>query len=358
MDRVRIGAWSSLAATIALSALMFHLPLTHATPPGRAYQVELLVSDDTDAELVNGWGLAAGVTGPWMVSVNRMQLGKTYDETGALLPPRVAVPGRPTGVAHNGGTGFVVSNGTVSAPARFLFASDNGTISGYSPEVTPGPEGQAIVVVDRSAAGAVYKGLALAVTSSGERLYATDFRNGRVDSFDRNFAPVIVPGGFMDPKLPEGFAPFGIRTLAGRIFVTYAKQDVTGLQHVSGRTLGVVNVFDLDGRLIARVAQRGQLNAPWGLAIAPAGFGDLAGDLLVGNHGSGEILALSMTDDMQQFTPKGVLRDASNAPIQIEGLWGISFGNGDDAGPANLLYFTAGPEDETGGAFGRIVPVQ
>jgi len=250
----------------------------------------------------------------------------------------------------------VVSDGTNSGPARFLFASENGKISGWSPAVPPpGPSTQAFVAFS-SPSGAIYKGLAIANTISGDRLYATDFRNARVEVLDGSFNPVSLPGGFVDPKIPKGYAPFGIQTLSGSIFVTYAKQDANAQNEVAGKGLGLVDVFDLDGNLIARVATHNQLNAPWGLAIAPDGFGEFSGNLLIGNFGDGQILAYTMTDDLRLFTPNGVLKDASHKPIVIDGLWGIGFGNGQEAGPTNDLYFASGPAGESHGAFGRVLP--
>ena len=364
----RTGSLPLTAAAMMLFALALHLPASAA--PGssgatpKSYQVEYLISDGTlptnnqDPELKNGWGLAASPTGPWWVAVNEMQVSKVYDGTGAIQDLRVMVPGAPTGIVFSSGAGFMVTDGTASGPARFLFAAENGTISGWSPQVgPPAPSGQAFTAVDRSSEGAVYKGLAIAHTSAGDRIYATDFHNARVDVFDENFAPVVPDGGFIDPKLPTGYAPFGIQTLSGRIFVTFAKQGTGGTDEVAGQGLGVVDVFDTDGTLISQVAVHGQLNAPWGLAIAPAGFGASSGNLLVGNFGDGGILAFTMTDDMRKFTPNGVLRDAANKRIQIDGLWGIAFGNDAGAGPASALYFAAGPVGESHGAFGRVTVV-
>jgi uncharacterized protein (TIGR03118 family) len=248
-----------------------------------------------------------------------------------------------------------VTDGSASGPALFLFATESGKIFGYNPTVGPAaPLGEAFLGVDRSASGAVYMGLAIAQTGSGSRLYAADFHNGRIDVFDQSFMPVDTAGGFVDPRLPAGYAPFGIQTLAGRIFVSYAKQDAEALDEVVGNGLGLVDVFDTDGNLIARVGTHGQLNAPWGMAIAPAGFGALSGKLLVGNFGDGQIVAYSMTDDMLRFNPSGVLRDSARKPLRIDGLWGIAFGNGAQAGATNALYFAAGPAGESHGAFGRV----
>jgi uncharacterized protein (TIGR03118 family) len=352
--------------SIALLALALPLPAS-AAPPSAAskdYQVEYLVSDGTiptehiDLEFRNGWGLAASATGPWWVAVNEMETSRIYDANGVVQELHVSIPGAPTGIVRSDGSGFVVTDGSASGPARFLFATENGKIAGWNPTVGPAaPDQQAFVAVDRSLSGAVYKGIALAHTISGDRLYAADFKNARVDVFDESFSPVTLNGAFVDPKIPPGYAPFGIQMLAGRVFVSYAKRDADAIDEIAGQGLGMVDVFDTDGVLIAQVGVHGQLNAPWGMAIAPTGFGALSGKLLVSNFGDGTIVAFSMTDDMRRFNPSGVLRDAARKPIQIDGLWGIAFGNDGAAGPANALYFAAGPANEAHGAFGRVTLV-
>jgi uncharacterized protein (TIGR03118 family) len=357
------------SAAIALSILALQHPATAAPSPSagapsKNYQVEYLVSDGSvtsgnqDPQLRNGWGLAASATGPWWVAVNAMEVSKVYDENGVPQNLAVTTPGAPTGIVRSDGAGFVVTDGTTSGPARFLFALENGKIAGWNPTVGPAaPGGEAFIGADRSSVGASYKGLALASTLLGVRLYAADFHNARVDVFDESFTLVTTAGGFVDPKLPAGYAPFGIQMLSGRIFVSYAKQDAAAADEVNGQGLGIVDVFTTDGTLITQVAAHGQLNAPWGMAIAPADFGALSGDLLVGNFGDGTIAAFKMTDDMAKFNPDGQLRDASRKPIQIDGLWGIAFGNNGAAGPAEDLYFAAGPVGEAHGAFGRVTVV-
>ena len=214
---------------------------------------------------------------------------------------------------------------------------------------------QAVVAVDNTASGASYKGLALVTTDSGSRLYATDFHNGKVDVFDGAFQPVTLSNGFVDPKIPNGFAPFGIAAVVpGRIFVTYAKQDADKADDVHGQGLGFIDAFDTDGVFLGRIAQHGRLNAPWGLALAPSDFGRFGGDLLVGNFGDGRINAYALTNDNKKGLPRGALRGTNHKPLVIEGLWGIAFGNGGAAGPTNVLYFAAGPGDEAHGLFGSI----
>src|SRR5207247_10089243 len=236
------------------------------------------------------------------------------------------------------------------------FASEDGTISGWNPAVPPPPTStHAQVAVDNSASGAVYKGLAIAVTSVGDRLYATNFHAGTVDVFDASFH--AVPGGFTDPDLPAGYAPFGIRALGGVIYVTYALQDADKHDDVAGVGHGFVNAFDTDGHLLRRVASRGRLNSPWGLALAPADFGQFSGNLLVGNFGDGHINAFDLARfaGNGELQPRGQLHAADGPPIAIDGLWALAFGNGASAGPTNALFFTAGPFDEADGLFGKLV---
>jgi len=323
------------------------------------YQQHNLVSDGAvpadlvDAALVNAWGLVASATSPWWVADNGTGLSTLYNgNTGAKVSLTVSVPGAPTGIVFNGDPGFVVTSGTKSGPARFIFASEDGTISGWNPAVAAT---LAVVAVDNSAGGAVYKGLAIASTASGDRLDAANFRAATVDVFDASFHS--VPGGFADPDLPPGYAPFGIRNLGGTIYVTYALQDADKKDDVAGEGHGFVNAFDTDGNLLGRVASGGRLNSPWGLALAPADFGAFSGDLLVGNFGDGHINAF----DPHRFRgngerqPRGQLHAADGRPIAIDGLWAIAFGNGAAAGPTSVLFFTAGPFDEQHGLLGKLV---
>src|SRR5881398_3274138 len=315
------------------------------------YEQHNLVSDGAvpadlvDAALVNAWGLVASATSPWWVADNGTDSSTLYNgSTGAKLSLRVSVPSAPTGVVFNGGTGFVVTSGSTSGAARFIFATEEGTILGWSPSVAPT---QAVV--------AVYKGLAIASAAAGDRLYATNFHAGTVDVFDAAYHPVL--GWFTDAALPPGYAPFGIRHLGGTIYVTYALQDADKHDDVAGVGHGFVDAFDTEGNLLRRVASTGRLNSPWGLAVAPADFGTFSGDLLVGNFGDGHINAF----DPRHFRgdgalrPRGQLHAADGPPITIDGLWAIAFGNGAAAGPTNALFFTAGPFGEAHGLFGKLV---
>jgi uncharacterized protein (TIGR03118 family) len=338
-----------------------------------AYLQTNLVSDiqgmaaNTDTFLLNPWGLAYGPTSPFWVSDNGAGVSTLYTGQGTKIPltnnpsQGVDIPspdgsnptgGTPTGVVFNGGSGFMVSENGNSGPARFIFATEDGTIAGWAPSVD---FNNAIIAINKSP-GAVYKGLTIASDSAGDPLiYATNFRAGTVDVFGSDFHPVTLPGGFKDPSIPAGYAPFGIQELGGNIYVTYAVQDSFKHDDVAGQGHGIVDVFNTDGVLEARVAQHGQLDSPWGLAIAPSNFGQFSNDLLVGNFGNGHINAF----DLRTLTFRGELRDPQGNPIVIDGLWGLKFGNGAAAGPTNTLFFSAGINDEADGLFGSLqaVPV-
>ncbi|HEX3226089.1 MAG TPA: TIGR03118 family protein [Gaiellaceae bacterium] len=323
------------------------------------YAVNNLVADSAgsaaaaDGSLVNGWGLVAGPTTPWWTSNNGSNTSTLYNGAGAKQALTVTVAGAPTGSVFNGvASDFPVSAGGKTGQARFIFSTEGGTILGWSPTVNGTV---AVVGADSSSRGAVYKGLATAA----DRLYATDFHNGRVDVFDKAFQPVtLASGAFTDPKLPKGFAPFGIQSIAGNIFVTYAKQDAQKHDDVAGGGLGYVDEYSTDGQFIARVETGGRKNsppnAPWGLAMAPAtGFGVFSGDLLIGNFGNGRIAAYQDRGG-GKWVYKGELRHGDGTLVAIDGLWGLQFGNGAAAGPATTLYFTAGPGGEKHGLFGSI----
>ena len=326
-----------------------------------AYTITVLDSDgataapNNDPNLVNGWGIAHSPTQFWWVSDNGTGHSSLYDSTGALDSLVVDVPGSPTGVVFYGGDNFLVSDSGDSGPSRFLFANENGTVSGWNLNVPlPSPSTASHVVIDSTAAGAIYKGIAIGSSGGNDRLYVTDFHNARVDVFDGTFAPVSNAGAFVDPKIPDGYAPFGIQNINGNIFVTYAKQDAQAEDDVKGQGRGFISAFDPDGILLGHLAAHGRLNAPWGMALAPDDFGKFSNDLLVSNFGDGKIVAFQLTTSLKKALPRGVLKKTNKKPVVIDGLWGIGFGNGGSAGPTNTLFFAAGPADESHGLFGKI----
>jgi uncharacterized protein (TIGR03118 family) len=351
-----------LCSAVALAATMASMSPAQAESSGaNSYHVTKLVSDQpgvarhTDPNLVNAWGLAASSTSPWWVADNETDVSTLYDGTGTQIPLVVKVAGAPTGTVFNGTSDFVVSHNGMSGPSVFLFATESGQIRGWNPAVgtTPPPSTRSFFVKGRAFAGAVYKGLAIAETSDGPLLYATDFHNGRVDVFDGSFDRVLRHS-FQDPNIPADFSPFGIQELGGNIFVTYAMRDPATDDDVSGSGLGFVDMYDTQGNLLHRVATRHALNAPWGLAWAPDDFGAFSGDLLVGNFGDGQINAYEEQPG-GQFVHRGELRTAGGKSLAIDGLWALQFGHGTTAnGPLNTLFFTAGPNDEHDGLFGSI----
>ena len=358
------------ALVTASSRLNANAAMT-AAGPSQFYAQHNLVSDGfvpadhINPDVVNAWGLVAGPTTPWWIVDNGSGKSTLYNVATGTFPLTVTVPGvggeqgNPTGIVFNGGSGFVVNNGAGTSAARFIFSSEDGTLSAFRgvPVVTVVPNAEA------PAHGAIYKGLAIDSETNGQFLYATDFHNGAVDIFDASFHAVTIPGAFTDPTLPAGFAPFGIQNIGGTIYVTYALRDEDTEDDVAGPGNGFVDAFTTSGAFIRRVASMGELNSPWGLALAPADFGRFSGDLLVGNFGDGRIHAF----DPATFTPDGefeavgLLHSAGGRPIQIDGLWALQFGHGTSAtsanGLTNTLFFTAGPAEEEHGLFGSIVNV-
>ena len=332
-----------------------------ARQPGNAYRQTNLVSDLpglaqlTDPDLVNPWGLAAGPTTPVWVADNGTDRATIYPGFVNGSPIQKAglvvnIPGgAPTGQVFNPTPGFVVRSGDASGPARFIFDSEAGLVTGWNPGVPPPPPSTQ-AQVGASVPQAIYKGLAIATTPAGTFLYAADFHHARIDVFDQGFNRVLLPGSFADPAIPRGFAPFNVQELGGRLYVAYAKQDAAAEDEIAGPSLGFVDVYSTSGQLLRHLIERGQLNAPWGLVLAPAsGFGRFSGDLLVGNFGDGRINAYD--PDTGEFL--GRLRHEDGSPIEIEGLWALRFGNGVTGNPTTLL-FTAGIEDEAHGLFGAI----
>jgi uncharacterized protein (TIGR03118 family) len=335
-----------------------------AASPHSAYDVHVLVSDGsepadfTDSNLVNAWGLTRTATSPWWVADADTEVSTLYNGSGTPFPVGaplvVSVPGGPTGTVADTNPGFPVSNGTTTARANFLFATEAGQILGWSPTVAPTT---AILGLDRSSMDANYKGLAIALVDGVPTIYAADFHNAHVDivtpdpSTPTTWVVQDDPSAFVDPGIPAGFAPFGIQNLDGTIFVAYAKQDADAEDEVTGEGLGYVSAFGLDGTFLGRVASGEPLNAPWGLTRAPAGFGEFGGMLLVGNFGNGHINGFTWGD----WQPKGHLKVVGHQPVTIDGLWAIAFGGGNaNSGPADSLFFTAGPDDEEHGLFGTV----
>lgn len=314
------------------------------------------LASTTDPNLVNPWGISASSTSPFWISDNGTGVTTLYNGAGTPFPPAsplvvtVAPPAgsppgttaTPTGTVFNGTGDFQVGPG---APARFIFATEDGTISGWNPGVAP-----TNTVLEVPATGAVYKGLALGSTPAGNFLYAANFHGATVDVFDKSYAPATMPpGAFTDAALPAGFAPFGIANIGGDLYVTYAKQGADRHDDVAGRGNGFVDVFSTSGALIRRLASGRPLNSPWGLALAPASWGRVAGDLLVGNFGDG---AINVFDPSSGDWRGGLKTD--DGPLSIPGLWGLRFGNGGNGGDPSALFFTAGPNDEQDGLFGSL----
>ena len=363
MSSSRLHLAKIVAATaLCLAATLPTRAADAMAPQGlRAYAVTPLVSDGavaapfTDASLKNPWGVAFNPNGFVWVANNGSANSTLYDGTGkpqslvVAVPGLAGAPGKPTGIVFSGSANFVVTKNGVSGPSRFIFASEDGAISGWAPNVDGT---HALFAAGNAAEHSAYKGLALAANGQGNFLFAADFHNARVDVYDAAFKRVSWSGAFTDPKLPAGYAPFGIQNLQGNLYVTYAKQDVDARDEVAGRGLGLVNVYDASGKLVRRVASGGRLNAPWGLALAPADFGRFSNALLVGNFGDGRISAY----DARNGEFLGQLRGPDGHRLAISGLWGMAFGNGLSSQPTGTLFFAAGTNDEANGLYGRIDP--
>lgn len=339
------------------------------TNPGGAkyYDRKDLVADrdgraeNTDRNLVNPWGLAYGPESYFWVSNNGTGTSTLYDGEGkvendmvggaVMLPAVGGGEASPTGMVYNEGSGFEITAGTKTGPARFLFATDEGTILGWNNDVD---QRNGIIALDNSADESSYKGLAIARSGGKMLLYATNFHTGTVDVFDENFerATGLATDAFRDSTIPEGYMPFGIENLDGQIYVSWVKPDADKEEEVPGAGLGYIDVFQPDGELIDMVATGGMLNAPWGMAMAPNRFGQYGGSLLVGNFGDGRILAY----DAGNYEMLGTLENNDREPITIDGLWALKFGNGREAGKEDELYFTAGTDGEKHGLFGSIRP--
>lgn len=320
--------------------------------PGKALEV--------DSNLVDAWGVAFVPNGAFWVNATGAGLALLYDGSGAKIPASFRVPApagsagpsAPTGIVWNPSSNFPVP-GTKLASV-FIMSTLNGTITAWAGGLPTNPT-VAVTAVDNSKAlgGAVYTGLAFATTSHGAYLYAPNIATGKMDVFNTKFAPAEseLAGAFSDPAIPAGYTPFNVGAVNGTLVVTYARQNPAHSFVVPGAGAGYVSVFDTDGRLLRHVGLGGLLNAPWGIAEAPDGFGGLSHKLLIGNFGDGHILAFSESTEL----PKPAL-DASGAPITIPGLWTLTFGGASKSDP-RTLYFSAGPQAGTVGIVGRLQSV-
>ena len=322
-----------------------------------------------DANLSNPWGVAVAPGLPFWIADNNSNLSTLYSGTGTVetnsitgsndvgitIPASAAgVPANPTGQVYNGNGGFFIATSAGQETALFIFDGEGGTIAAWA----SGSGANAVTAYDDGVANganhAVYKGLALGTLNGATFLYATDLRNNKVDVFDTNFTkPAAMQGKFLDPTIPAGFAPFGIAALNGQLYVSYAKQDAAKHDEMTGMGLGYIDVFDFSGNFVSRFASAGTLNAPWGMAVAPEGFGSLAGDLLIGNFGDGKINIFA-PNGTALATSKGSLAVTNGGTFALPGLWSLVFGNGDSDKPLTTLFYTGGFADQTDGVFGSI----
>jgi uncharacterized protein (TIGR03118 family) len=363
MNKIRVQSFPQLSRFAAVSLLA--ICATVQAQQAQHYKQTNLISDipgmaaTTDPNLVNPWGISRSSGSPWWVSDNGMGVATLYLGTGAINPLVVTIPaadsgsGTPTGQIFNGSQDFQLAP---NKPAAFLFVTEDGTLSGWNPGVQPTT---AVIKVNTHSAS-VFKGMAVATvgdphTGSANYLYVADFRKGRINVYDTTFKNVSMHGdAFRDERVPKGFAPFNIQNIGGNLYVAFAKQDSAKHDEVDGAGLGWVDVFSPTGRLLNRLQWGKWFNAPWGMAQAPSDFGIYSHNILVGQFGSGQILVFDpVTGDF-----KGYLLDASNAPITIDGLWGIGFGSGGNSGSATTLFFAAGLNHENDGLFGTIAPVE
>lgn len=358
-----------IAPVLAIAMLMLALPVGANAHEGNFYRQTNLVSDlqsiakFTDPNLVNPWGITFGPHTPLWVADNGTGVATMYKANGMPQPLVVTIPpptgqtspAAPTGIVFNNTDSFVVSKNGKSAPALFIFATEDGTISGWSPNVD---QTNSILQVDNSNTntGPVYKGLASGRDRGQDLLFATNFRFGQVDVFNSRFKLV---SSFTDHNVPSDFAPFGIRNMNGLLYVTFAKQDAAKHDDVAGAGNGFVDVFNTHGHLIKRLILHGVLNSPWGLTLTPSNFGRFSNTLLVGNFGDSTIHAFNphngtFLGTIEDKQGNALGRDGN--PPGSKGLWGLTFGNGAQAGNRNTLFFTAGINNENNGLFGSIEP--
>jgi len=387
----RVGLAAFLAFAVSAAAPAVHAGDGHHDGDDNRYVVTNLVSDIaklggnvTDPNLKNAWGVAfTPGASPFWIADNATGLSTLYDGDGTIVSLVVTIPcppnppgagqgsscppsppptnAAPTGMVWNPTTslttGFLVPGTNPSVAATFIWATEDGTISAWAGGLAnltpPLPANNAVLAIDNpnTTSGPVYKGLVFGTNVNGVFLFATNFRGGTVDVFDHNYQPATTDGGFNDPDIPTGFAPFGIENIDGNLFVTYAKQRLPDKHDdMAGSGNGFVDVFDTDGHLLRRFASQGPLNSPWGIARASFAFGRFSGDILVGNFGNGKIHAFDSNGNSL-----GMLRDANGKPLVIDGLWKLTLGGGAKSS-SDTLYFTAGPNGEMDGLFGTITP--
>jgi uncharacterized protein (TIGR03118 family) len=363
MFKTGIRAWARPSSSVLIGLLS----VASASPAQQVqhYKQTNLIADTsgvapgTDANLVNPWGMSRSSGSPIWVSDNGTGVATLYTGTGTAVSLVVTIPtgdpsksptGTPTGQVFNGTQDFQLAN---AKPAAFMFVTEDGTVSAWN-----GGASAAIMVNTKGAS--VFKGAALATINDPKGgatnfLYVADFRKGRVNVYDKNFHPISLGGGaFRDDHVRAGYAPFNVQNIGGDLYVSYAKQDSQKHDEVDGAGLGYVYVYSPWGHLINRLEHGWWLNAPWGMTQAPADFGAYSHDILVGQFGSGNIAAFDPVTG--EF--KGLLNDATNKPIAIDGLWDIMFGSGGTSGPSTTLFFAAGSDGEQHGLFGNITAIE
>jgi uncharacterized protein (TIGR03118 family) len=358
---IKLSSGKSLLPKIPLLTITW-LTFSPLTTFAQHYQQTNLVSNTSqqgvvtvDPNLINPWGIARSSTGPWWVSDKGKGVSTIYNGSGQLAPPTlVTVPsagqasaGSPTGIVFNGSSDFDVASGK---PGIFIFATFDGTISAWNPQVNPSV---AIVKVNATP-GSVLTGATIAESKGKRFLYVTDVHEGKIRVFDTNFNAVKNEPQFQDGSLPAKFVPFNVQNIGGNLFVSFAHQNAAKNFVTFGANRGTVDVFSPEGNLLLRLERGSWFNAPWGLVQASTDFGTFSHSILVGQFGSGEIAAFDATTGHFQ----GELEDANSKVISIPGLWGIAFGAGNaNSGGPNELFFNAGINQGTGGIFGFLAPV-
>jgi uncharacterized protein (TIGR03118 family) len=360
---LKLGALLVLSLSILPSAVLAQ----HYTQTDLVSSIPSLGTNSTnplDSQLVNAWGLARLAAGPWWVSDNGTGLSTIYNGAGTKLGLVVTIPApgggtsAPTGVVANGTADFALPGSTA---AKFIFVTEDGTIAAWNGGTT------AVIVVDNSKNGAIYKGCTIAELKGNHYLYAANFHSGEIEVYDSNYQRVRLDkhglGDNKDSDNGDGnafnehrhnFSPFNVQAIGTNLYVAYAMPDAARHDEVDGAGLGFVDVYNPAGHRLARLEDGNWFNAPWGIAMAPAEFGEFSHSLLVGNFGSGQIAAFNPVTG--RFL--GMMKNPDDSVLSIDGLWAIQFGGGTaNSGPHNTLYFTAGPNGEGDGLFGTLVPV-